>query len=502
MNRIQIILKRSEAKENWLISPPLEGIGGGYEIHEINPPQAPPKRRSHPQSLLDDFFRKYFYKIQIILKLSLIIGLFSACQSEETREFTPLEVTSAWAEMSLYITQFTPANSPTYASRCFGYIGLTMYESVVHGYPSYQSLAGQLNELNTLPQPEEGKEYNWLLSLNAAQATILDSIYMQTSDENKLKIDSLENLIHRLLGTDRAIAKRSKAYGQEVAKAIFAWSKTDGGHRGYLNNFDKEAVFPDRPGSWKPPLYAQSFSHHPLHPYWGKNRTFVKVNGELPIPEMIPYDTTPGSAYFQQFQEVYEQEQILTQEQKEIAIWWSDDPDDTFTPPGHSYYLAKTAIEKSQVDLIQAAETYARVGMACADAFIQCWKWKYHHFSERPNTFVPKFIDPTWDSFWPDPPFPSFPSGHAIQAAAMATVLTDLYGNTLAFTDSAHVGRERDELRDTDFVAQEFESFWQVATETADSRFYGGIHTHQDNQVGMDGGTTIANNVNSLAWRK
>ncbi|MEM9935072.1 MAG: phosphoesterase, partial [Bacteroidota bacterium] len=117
-------------------------------------------------------------------------------------------------------------------------------------------------------------------------------------------------------------------------------------------------------------------------------------------------------------------------------------------------------------------------------------------------TFVPKFIDPTWDSFWPDPPFPSFPSGHAIQAAAMATVLIDVYGDTFSFTDSAHVGRERDKLRDTDFVAQDFESFWQVATETADSRFYGGIHTHQDNQVGLDGGTTIANNVNSLPWRK
>lgn len=444
-------------------------------------------------------------RIQIYLKLSLCLALFSACQPEITNEYSPLDVSSAWADMSLYITQFTPANSPTYASRCFGYIGLTMYESVVHGYPAYQSLAGQLNELTDLPTPEEGTEYDWLISLNAAQATILDSIYNQTSDENKEKIDSLEQIIHTSLAhqaTDRRTVKRSQAYGREVAIAIFAWSKTDGGHRGYLHNFDKEVIFPERPGSWKPPLYAQSFSHHPLHPYWGKNRTFLKVNAELPIPEMIPYDTTEGSPYYEQFKAVYEQEKALTQEQKQVAIWWSDDPDETFTPPGHSFYLASIAIEQAEVPLIQAAETYARVGIACADAFIQCWKWKYHHFSERPNTFVPKFIDPTWDSFWPDPPFPSFPSGHAIQAAAMATVLIDVYGDTFSFTDSAHVGRERDKLRDTDFVAQDFESFWQVATETADSRFYGGIHTHQDNQVGLDGGTTIANNVNSLPWRK
>ena len=41
-------------------------------------------------------------------------------------------------------------------------------------------------------------------------------------------------------------------------------------------------------------------------------------------------------------------------------------------------------------------------------------------------------IDQRWESFWPDPPFPAFPSGHAIQAAAAATVLTDLYGDNFS----------------------------------------------------------------------
>ena len=59
--------------------------------------------------------------------------------------------------------------------------------------------------------------------------------------------------------------------------------------------------------------------------------------------------------------------------------------------------------------------------------------------------------------------------------------LTDLYGENFAFTDSAHVGRPRDEIRNTDFKARHFNSFWQVAEETANSRFYGGIHTPQDN---------------------
>ncbi|MEM6633958.1 MAG: phosphatase PAP2 family protein [Bacteroidota bacterium] len=424
--------------------------------------------------------------------------------TQEQKDYSAIDLTTSWAEMALYITQFTPANSPTFASRCLGYIGLTMYESVVHGYESHNSLAGQVNGLATLPLPNPDEAYSWELALNSGQAFILDSIYVQTSDENKAKIDSLENVFYRYYSQkikDQERIDRSVAFGKEIAKAIFQWSKTDGGHRGYLRNFDKDLVHPERPGSWKPPLYAQSFSHHPLHPHWGENRTFVAINGEIPTPEMIPYDTTAGSPYYQQFYEVYQKEQELTQQEKETAIWWSDDPDDTFTPPGHSYYLATIGLEMENASLIQSAETYARVGMAVADAFIMCWKWKYHHFSERPNTFVPRFIDQSWESFWPDPPFPSFPSGHAIQAAAAAVVLTDLMGAPFAFIDSAHVGRERDELRETDFVERSFGSFWEVATETADSRFLGGIHTHQDNQVGLDEGSRIARNVNSLKWR-
>jgi membrane-associated phospholipid phosphatase len=142
------------------------------------------------------------------------------------------------------------------------------------------------------------------------------------------------------------------------------------------------------------------------------------------------------------------------------------------------------------------------VGLTVADAFTDCWKWKYHFFSERPNTYITQFIDPEWESFWPDPPFPAFPSGHAIQAAATATVLTDLFGDNFAFTDSAHVGRPRDELRGVEFRARSFGSFWDFAVETANSRFYGGIHTPQDNQAGQDAGVLIGKNVNGLVWRK
>jgi hypothetical protein len=438
-----------------------------------------------------------------VLYLTLSLFFLISCKSE--KPLTDQDTATKWADMTLFITKNTPGNTPTYSSRCLGYIGLTMYEAIVKGYPEYQSLENQLDGLDSLPVLEPYKTYDWRLSLNAAQASILKSIYNQTSDQNKLKIDSLEATIFSFFtheNQDKEQINRSLAFGKTVAAVIFEWSKTDGGHKAYLKNFDKKMVHPTRAGSWKPPLYGQSFSHFPLHPHWGENRTFLKQNHEISHPSVISFDTVKNSPYYNQFLAVYNQEKVLTQDQKEAAIWWSDDPDETFTPPGHSYYLANTVVKKVNPPLIKCAETYAKVGMAVADAFRNCWKWKYMFFTERPNTYVTEHIDERWESFWPDPPFPAFPSGHAIQAAATATVLTDLYGEKMEITDNAHVGRKRDELRNTDFKARHFNSFWEVAEETAKSRFYGGIHVPQDNNAGLEKGKVVGENINRLYWKK
>ena len=40
-----------------------------------------------------------------------------------------------------------------------------------------------------------------------------------------------------------------------------------------------------------------------------------------------------------------------------------------------------------------------------------------------------------------------------------------------------------------------------MANETADSRFYGGIHTHLDNNAGLEKGKEIGENINHLNWK-
>ena len=93
-------------------------------------------------------YTKTFKNLLLTIPL-LTIGIIivNGC-NKTTEEPTPVvEITAdvpvRWAAMTLKMAEKTPGNTPTYASRGFGYLGLTMYETVVNGYPEYKSLAGQ-----------------------------------------------------------------------------------------------------------------------------------------------------------------------------------------------------------------------------------------------------------------------------------------------------------------------------------------------------------------------
>lgn len=448
----------------------------------------------------------------IPILLILLLTLLESCRMQPDAIITPAaplgkpadqysnEVAVKWVGLQLKLTKSTAGFTPPVASRAFGYAGLTMYESVVPGLLAAQSLAGQIQGLITLPQPEPGKRYNWALSANAAQAAILRSLYPRTSDANKVTIDSLENALQgQFKETDTTINQRSIGFGKILADAIFEYSKADGGHEGYARNFPASYILPTGAGMWQTTENGQKI---PMQPYWGQNRTFLKVNNELLMPNPLTYSTDISSPFFAQYLEVYNKSTVLTQTEKEIAVWWADDPGVTFTPPGHSYNIARITVLTAKADLAKAAETFARTGLSIADAFVLCWRCKFTFNNQRPYTYIRLAINPNWKAFWPAPPFPGFPSGHATQSSAAATVLTALYGDNFSFTDDSHVSRGRDTQRNVEFKARTFKSFVEAAQESADSRFYGNIHTRQDNTTGLAEGKKVGSNVNALAWKK
>jgi hypothetical protein len=413
-----------------------------------------------------------------------------------------------WADMSLYTIRFSSFNTPTYSSRSLGYLGLAMYESIVYGNPSQRSMSGQLNGLS-LPVPDPNQSYHWLIALNAGQAMLLKLLYPAPANSHRFiheRIDSLSGTILAGLskGISQTLVNRSIDFGKRIAGAIYEWSKSDGGHEGYSRNFDFSVPFPKGPSYWVPPVRGQTISNFPLHPKWGTNRSFVAANSNMPVPVITPYSTDTASAYYKLYKAVYDKNKSLTQQEMEIAAWWGDDPTETFSPPGHSYHISTIAVKKTNASIMKAAEAYAKTGMAVADAFIQCWKAKVTYYNERPSSYVNANIDPAWVQFWPEPPFPAFPSGHSIQSAAAAVVQTDVFGNNFSFTDSAHAGfRRYDDPRFLTLLypPRHFNSFTEAANECAYSRFLGGIHTMQDNDAGIQQGQMIGQNVNALHWK-
>ena len=448
--------------------------------------------------------------MKIGVKLLVILSipfLFQTCSNDdpdpqpinETQKTLPAH----WADVTLRTIQFTFPNSPTYTSRSLGYIGLTMYESVVHGRATNKSMAGQLNGLGSLPEPDLSKEYNWSLSLNAGQASILKSLYPHAQPDIVKLIDSLESATYEasMFTTETEVAQRSIQFGRAVAQAIYDWAKTDGGHEGYLHHFDPDYIFPSGNGYWIPPSFGQSASRFPLHPYWGSNRTFISDNAALPLPEILPFSTDPSSGHYNLFNEVYLKRKSLTEEEMRIAAWWADDPTQTASPPGHSYNLATIAITSAEADIFTAAEAYAKVGTAVADAFICCWKVKYTYHSERPFPYIRAHIDPQYVQFWPEPPFPAFSSGHATQSAAAAVALTSVFGNAFPLVDNTYEKRLPD-FNNIEYRSRKYKNIQATATECAHSRFLGGIHTRQDNETGGRQGDAIGNNVANLIWKK
>jgi PAP2 superfamily len=438
--------------------------------------------------------------------LSLIVTLlfFSGCGPGPDPVPTPRinsSIPTKWADVTLDVIKNSTPNSPTYASRSLGYIGLTMYESIVHGSVTQRSMVGQLNGLQSLPQPTQA-EYNWPIALNAGQAYILKKLYPHTSITNVIDAMEQDTYNNELTQTSSDVAARSVAYGQAIAEAIYQWSITDGGNEGYKKGFDPNFTFPIGNGYWTPPFAGQSASRLPLHPYWGSNRAFVSTNAKLPMPDFVSYSQSSSSSYYAYFLEVHKKQKGgLTDEEKRIAAWWADDPSQTASPPGHSYNLASIIIASEDADLFTAAEVYAKVGMAVADAFINCWKCKYHYFAERPYPYIRAYIDNSYQPFWPEPPFPAFYSGHATQSAATAKVLQSLFDNNTTVVDDTYALRKPD-FQNIPYSTRTFNTIWATAQECAYSRFLGGIHTRLDNEVGTSQGMVVGQNVVALNWKK
>ena len=377
--------------------------------------------------------------------------------------------------------------SPTQASRVYAYASIAAYEAMRPSDTTYRSLAGQVNELMPVPAPKAGETLSFPLAGVHAFMTVGQALTFSRARMDSLRA-AMDARYEARLPTD--VYRASIAYGDTVAMHILAWAGKDKFKES--RGWPKYTVTTAR-GRWvpTPPAYMDA-----VEPHWGELRPFVMDSGSQFHPEPpLPFDSAASSPFMKEAREVYETSAKLTDEQKEILAFWDCNPyvmhvqghamfaTKKITPGGHWMGIIGIAARKAGADPLRAADAYARTAIALADAFISSWDEKYRSNVIRPETVINRYIDEAWTPMLQTPPFPEYTSGHSVISNAAAMVLTDVFGDQFAFSDSTEM--------EYGLPVRNFPSFKVAAAEAAISRLYGGIHFRRSIEQGAAQGKRV-----------
>lgn len=433
---------------------------------------------------------------QAMAGLALSLAAFPRALAAGSDPGDPRPILRTWYRLVLALVRHTPTYSPPVASRSLAYIGVTAFEAMALADPALRSLAGQLNGLTPPPRTAPPGVTDPAAVLDAALSRVVGALFSNTGPTGQRALASVSaKLAARAAeGLSAGRLAASRAQGRAVADHILGWAATDGGAVIENMGFPLAYDAPQGPEYWVPTSTA-AVQQRPLLPGWGGNRPFAMPAGPAPcpLPPPPPYSEAPGSVFHADAMEVVDVAAALTDEQRAIARFWSDDPMLSATPPGHWIAIALQVLDEDDGSAARHAEILALTGIALADAFIACWASKFDYDLLRPVTYIRRVIDPGWEPLLNTPPFPEYPSGHSTQSAAAAAVLTRLLGEGRAFTD-----RTQD---DDGLPARRFPSFRAAADEAGISRLYGGIHFRPAIERGLTQGDCVAAFANALATR-
>ncbi|SNY94580.1 vanadium-dependent haloperoxidase [Flagellimonas pacifica] len=421
----------------------------------------------------------------------LLLLIFVSCQKkEESINITPEDFHSSVDKVTEIMIH--DIFSPPVASRIYAYPNVAAYEILAKNDDSYKSLAGQLRNLESIPEPQEKEKINFEL---AALIAHIDMSKKLIFSEERIETyqDSLYNTWSE---KNEVVFNASKTYGLKVSEHIAAWMDKDNYKQ--TRTMPKFSVNSDDPSRWQPtpPSYMDG-----IEPHWNKIRPFVidSAGQFKPLPPP-PFSMEEDSDFYKEVREVYDISNEITakgDESEEVAIaqFWDCNPyvsvtrghlmfaTKKITPGAHWIGIAKIASLKTNADVAKTVYTYTKTSIAIADAFISCWDEKYRSNLIRPETLINEHIDDSWEPVLQTPPFPEYTSGHSVVSGAAATALTSIYGDNFAFDDNTEVPYG--------LPVRSFKSFKQAADEAAISRMYGGIHYRAAVEIGVKQGRDL-----------
>jgi hypothetical protein len=359
--------------------------------------------------------------------------------------------------------------SPPVASRIHLCANVAAYEVFSLSDPKLKSMS-KLSHLSPIPKPTLVID-NTIAATSAFIYTGIKYIY---TEDIMLKLLEDKKIIWAKT-KDTQLINNSIRYGEVVSKHIIDWSKGDNyGYTRTLHRFE----LPDKLDVWKPtpPEYNNG-----LEPNWFRIRqVFPPIDSFHSFKPNTKYSEAKNSLFYISANEVYLASKKLTEEQKNIALFWDDNPMTTVskghvtylvkkpTPVGHWLKITSQLLVENKSTIEQSSQLYTMVSIAAYDAFINCWNVKYKTNTIRPETYIQRLIDPKFKPMIETPPFPEYTSGHSTISFAIATVLTSFFPAQKAFTDSSQL--------ELSLPTRKFTSIIGAASEASMSRFYGGIH--------------------------
>ncbi len=286
----------------------------------------------------------------------------------------------------------------------------------------------------------------------------------------------------------------------------------------------------DRPGTWR----QDPVSQHPLAlgASWSRVHPFViETAAQFRVPPPPALDSVEYASAYAEVLRLGGDGQATatdrTQDQTRAGIYWAYDGTPSLCAPPRLYNQVAVRIATARGTAgVHLARLLALVNVGMADAALASWESKYHYKVWRPVTGIREADPGTGPSgvgdgnpatvadtaFMPlgapasnlagpnfTPPFPAYPSGHAVFGGALFQTLRRQYGTdaiAFDFVSDEYDGRTRDADGSVrPLLSRSFASLSEAEEENGQSRIYLGIHWAFDKTAGIEQGRRIADYV-------
>ena len=409
---------------------------------------------------------------------------------------------------------------PGRAARAMAIVHIAIFDAMNSVGGSYQSYTG--------------------LPFTRADASMDAAIAQSAADSLGAMFPSQRSAFQQLLADDMAQIpagpRRDNGIeaGRRAAAAIVAMRANDGSrHPEPIMNVDYHAN--TRMGFW----HQDPISLIPvvLGAHWGAVRPFsLASTSQFRVPPPPAMDSPEYAAAYNEVKRLggdgVATPTERTLEQTQIGIYWAYDGTPSLCAPTRLYnQLLVQFADQMQSNAIESGRLLALANLAMADAGIASWESKFYYSVWRPisgireaetglgshgfgdgnpeTTGDPNFIPlgaPASNLMGPNftPPFPSYPSGHAVFGGAVFQTLRNFYHtDNIPFTfvsDEFNGITVDNNGNPRPLLPRSFANLSQAEEENGQSRIYLGIHWSYDKTEGIAQGRKIGDWVYTHAF--